>query len=100
MLDPKTVLDNENKRRTPAQVDRDVDDDRDGDAEPRPVSRLDSDRRAATRREARALAHLLPIADLTRDDIERILDRAAAFAEVSDPTATSRRSPRCAGARS
>ena len=30
------------------------------------------------------MRHLLSIADLTRDDIERILDRAAAFAEVSD----------------
>ncbi len=30
------------------------------------------------------MRHLLSIADLTRDDIERLLDRAAAFAEVSD----------------
>ncbi len=30
------------------------------------------------------MRHLLSIEDLTRDDIERILDRAAAFAEVSD----------------
>ena len=30
------------------------------------------------------MRHLLSIADLTRDDIERILDRAAAFEEVSD----------------
>ena len=30
------------------------------------------------------MRHLISIADLTRDDIERILDRAAAFAEVSD----------------
>ena len=30
------------------------------------------------------MRHLLSIADLTRDDMERLLDRAAAFAEVSD----------------
>jgi aspartate carbamoyltransferase catalytic subunit len=30
------------------------------------------------------MRHLLSIADLTRDDVERIMERAAAFAEVSD----------------
>ena len=30
------------------------------------------------------MRHLLSINDLTRDDMERILDRAAAFEEVSD----------------
>ena len=30
------------------------------------------------------MRHLISIADLTRDDVERLLDRAAAFAEVSD----------------
>ena len=30
------------------------------------------------------MRHLLSIADLTREDIERILDRAAAFEQIAD----------------
>ena len=40
------------------------------------------------------MRHLLSIEDLDRADIERILDRAQSFTEVT--SARSRRCPRCA----